>query len=480
MRPFKRPLSILLTLSTGLYLAYAAGEISCTTYIEDGNETSNCPALHSCVHGFCLHKNIFPLTTREYVGTFLLTFIAGLANAGGLGGGALLSPILLILFNYSPNKAIMIVYSIVFGGSLGNFLNVAFQRNPATGKSFIDYDLTLICMPLMIAGASVGVLLNRVFPPLLVLVGLVAVMSNTGKKVFEKAKKTYAAETNQNKQQAQPLITKETTPGKQKGDLELPVLINGRAQSHPDDSGMPMSLELNAVIQEDKELFPREKLRIIGAMLIFSVFMMILRGSKNSASPLGVEYCETGYWTIFILGLAGCYWFYRKGLQTVQKHLEIKRQYNYEADNQGFSLTTENVKKIGLLSVVTGIAAGLLGLGGGMIMSPILLQLGMEPQILAATVGFFVVQTSFVTLFQSFYVGDVTGKETLFFMSVAFLGSIGVSMILNYFIKKYKRPSIMLFALTSVILLSLVVMPAFGVYKSIDNPQQMLVSNSIC
>ena len=132
------------------------------------------------------------------------------------------------------------------------------------------------------------------------------------------------------------------------------------------------------------------------------------------------------------------------------------------------------------MSVVTGIAAGLLGLGGGMIMSPILLQLGMEPQILAATVGFFVVQTSFITLFQSFYVGDVTGKETLFFMSVAFLGSIGVSMVLNYFIKKYKRPSIMLFALTSVIFLSLVVMPAFGVYKSIDNPSQMLVSNSIC
>jgi len=371
----------------------------------------------------------------------------------------------------------MIVYSIVFGGSLGNFLNVAFQRNPTTGKSFVDYDLTLICMPLMIMGASIGVVLNRIFPPLLVLIGLVAVMANTGKKVFEKAKKTYAAETNK-QQTAQPLLT--NTTGKQKGDLELSLMGDSRPQNHGDDDIIPMSLELNAVLEEDKELFPREKLRIIGAMLVFSIFMMILRGSKNTESPLGVEYCESGYWLIFILGLVGCYGFYRKGLHAVQSRLEIKRQYGYNSDSQGFSLTTENVKKIGMLSVLTGIAAGLLGLGGGMIMSPILLQLGMEPQILAATVGFFVVQTSFVTLFQSFYVGDVTGKETLFFMTVAFLGSIGVSMILNYFIKKYKRPSIMLFALTSVIFLSLVVMPGFGVYKSIDNPAQMLVSNSIC
>jgi len=479
MRPLNKPLSLLLVLSTALYLAFAAGDIACTISTEDGQEVSDCPALHSCIHGFCRHKNIFPLTIREYVGTFLLTFIAGLANAGGLGGGALLSPILLIIFNYSPNKAIMIVYSIVFGGSLGNFLNVAFQRNPATGKSFVDYDLTLICMPLMILGANVGVVLNRIFPPLLVLVGLVAVMMNTGKKVFEKAKKTYAAETNKQQQTQQPLLNK--SPGKQKGDLELTVLGNNRSQNPEDnDDGIPMSLELNAVLEEDKELFPREKLRIIGAMLVFSVFVMILRGSKNTHSPLGVEYCETGYWLIFILGLAGCYAFYRKGLKVVQSRLEIKRQYGYDSNDSGFSLTTENVKKIGWLSVVTGIAAGLLGLGGGMIMSPILLQLGMEPQILAATVGFFVVQTSFITLFQSFYVGDVTGKETLFFMSVAFLGSIGVSMVLNYFIKKYKRPSIMLFALTSVIFLSLVVMPAFGVYKSIDNPSQMLVSNSIC
>jgi len=474
-----KPLSLLLILSLTFCLTLAEGDIPCRSDIEDG--ISDCPALHSCINDVCVHKELFPLTSIEIFGTFLLMFLAGLANAGGLGGGALLTPILLIFFNYSPNKAIMIVYSIVFGGSLGNFLNVAFQRNPTTGKSFVDYDLTLICMPIMVAGANVGVLLNRIFLPIVVLIGLIGTMIYTGKKVYAKAKKTYTDETN--KQKEQPLLeeeVKEKSKRKPEYDIELSVLDHSRGLTSSMDEGPRMSEEFLDLLDEDEELFPKKKLLIIGAMLTFNLFMLIIRGSKTSESLIGVDYCQTGYWILFILGLAGCYLFYRKGSRTVQKRLEIKKRYNFKPKEGEFSISPENMNKIASLSIVTGIAAGLLGIGGGMVMSPFLLQLGMGPQALAATVGFFVVQTSFITLFQSFYSGDVTGTETLFFMIVAFVGSMGVSMFLNYLINKYKRPSILLFALSFVVYLSLVIMPIFAVWKSIDAPAQMFVSNSLC
>lgn len=481
-----KKLNITFLLFTAFYVAFASRDIPCETHNSQGTKIIDCPDLYTCTNGYCLHKDIFPLTFREIVGSIFLMLLAGLANAGGLGGGALLSPILLLFFNYTPNKAIMIVYSIVFGGSLGNFLNVALQKNPATGKSFVDYDLSLICMPLMTLGANVGVYLNRVFPPVLVLVGLTIVIIYTGRKVYARAKVRYAEETDK-QEKALIDVDQGGRISKENKGLEMSLLsgsnrdstiINRDSSKSNRYSSMPP--ELKSILQEEKELFPKKKILMILLMLTFVVFMVILKGSKDYGSPIGLEYCETGYWFVFLLSLGGCYLFYLKGLQMVNQDLAIKRQYRFKSDGNEFSLNHEIVNRFGMLSFIAGISAGLLGLGGGMVMSPLLLQFGMGPQVLAATVGFFVVQTSFVTLFQSYYYGDVTGTETMFFLLISFVGSFGVSYGLNYMVKKYNRPSLILFALSFVLLLSFIVMPVFGIYKSIDNPEQMFVFHSLC
>ena len=481
-----KKLNIIFLLFTAFYVAFAYRDIPCETHNSEGTKIIACPDLYSCINGYCVHKDIFPLTFREVVGSILLMFLAGLANAGGLGGGALLYPILLLFFNYNPNKAIMIVYSIVVGGSLGNFLNVALHRNPATGKSFVDYDLSLICMPLMTLGANVGVLLNRVFPPVLVLAGLTLVIIYTGRKVYARAKLRYAEATD--KKERGLLDVDHGRVSKENKGLEMSLLSGSNRdstsvlnrESNKSNRYSSMPPELKAILQEEKELFPKKKILMIALMLAFVVFTMILKGSKDYGSPIGLDYCETGYWFVFLLSLGGCYLFYLKGLQMVNRDLAVKRQYRFKPDANEFSLTSEIVNRFGMLSFIAGISAGLLGLGGGMVMSPLLLQFGMGPQVLAATVGFFVVQTSFVTLFQSYYYGDVTGTETIYFLLISFVGSFGVSYALNYMVKKYNRPSLILFALSFVLLLSFIVMPVFGIYKSIDNPEQMFVFHSLC
>mmetsp|Transcript_34657 Transcript_34657/g.31271 ORF Transcript_34657/g.31271 Transcript_34657/m.31271 type:complete len:118 (+) Transcript_34657:58-411(+) len=66
----------------------------------------DCKTLYNCINNECIHKDLFPLTSREIFSTILIMVISGFANSGGLGGGALLSPILLIGFNYPAAKAI--------------------------------------------------------------------------------------------------------------------------------------------------------------------------------------------------------------------------------------------------------------------------------------------------------------------------------------------------------------------------------------
>lgn len=399
--------------------------------------------------------------------------LAGLANAGGLGGGALLTPVLLIFFQYSANKAIMLVYSIVFGGSFGNFVNVAFQRNPKTNKPYVDYNLSVICMPLMTLGAMIGILINKLLAPILMIAGLIIVMIYSGKKLYVKAKDQYAKESNE---KAQALI-EHSSPKNSLHDLEL-VDMSGRQKAQGIE--LQGNRELEAILKQEQQMFPARKVGILLALLLFIILTTLLRGSREFGSLIGLDYCNSGYWLVYLFAIVGCGAIYIKASGLVKHETQVKNQCNYQEQNNRFTMTPTVINKMIPLSLIAGVLAGLLGLGGGMVMSPALLQLGMQPQDLAATVGFFVVQTSFITLFQSVMYGDVSGTELVFFLVVAFVGSYGVSWVLKYMVEKYKRPSLILLTLCFVLLLSLVVMPVFSVYKSIDRPEEMFTFGSIC
>lgn len=59
------------------------------------------------------------------------------------------------------------------------------------------------------------------------------------------------------------------------------------------------------------------------------------------------------------------------------------------------------------MSYITGIAAGTLGIGGGMILGPFLLDLGMDPIISTALSGFTVLFTSSSTSSQFIIAGAI-------------------------------------------------------------------------
>lgn len=471
---FKHPLCTLTVLAIFFLTFSTAQDLPCEM-VEDSNSgeiSYECPSLHSCIEGYCVRKELFPLAPIEIVGSVFLMILAGLANAGGIGGGALLSPILLIFFHYSANRAIMQVYGIVFGGAVGNFMNMVTQRDPNTGKPFLNYDLAIACMPLMVLSANLGVLLNRICAPIIIIIGLVMIIIYTGSKVYARAKKQYERETDEKSSG----LLKEKSPAKDKS-YELTTLIKEEKEKNKMQN---MDPALQAVLEEEYQLLPKRKLGFLMLLLLFVLFMILLRGSKSLDSVLGVDYCGFGYWFVYFLGLAGCGYAYYKAAEMINYNNEVKRRNNYQGDKNEFRVTPEIMKRVTPSSLLAGLLAGLLGLGGGTVMGPMLIQLGVGPQALASTAGFFVVQTSLVTLFQSVMSGDVSGEELGFFLGISLIGSFGVSYLLSYMVKKYERPSLILFTLSFVLLLSLIVMPLFGIYKSFDKPEEMFTFHSLC
>ena len=50
------------------------------------------------------------MTLREIFGLITVGIAVGLANAGGIGGGPVMTPVVLGFFNYSLKKSIWITY----------------------------------------------------------------------------------------------------------------------------------------------------------------------------------------------------------------------------------------------------------------------------------------------------------------------------------------------------------------------------------
>jgi len=143
-------------------------------------------------------------------------------------------------------------------------------------------------------------------------------------------------------------------------------------------------------------------------------------------------------------------------------------------------LKDKHIGKLLLLSSLAGILAGMFGIGGGTIMSPTLLGLGFKAQALSATSGFFVLQTSFMSLITAIIYGEVPMNVMAFFFGVSCLGAFGVSYIINKLVKRYQRPSIILFSLIFVYCLSFFATPIYEFMTNIGQLGNRLVFNDIC
>lgn len=69
----------------------------------------------------CHHKPIFPQYAKELVGAGILTFGLALCNAGGVGGGTVLTPILILLGNFRQTEAVALANFVILLGAILRF-----------------------------------------------------------------------------------------------------------------------------------------------------------------------------------------------------------------------------------------------------------------------------------------------------------------------------------------------------------------------
>ena len=93
-----------------------------------------------------------------------ITIGSALSNAGGIGGGGLLIPILILILNFGTHEAIPISKLMIFTGALTAFIMGLKNKHPYRDATALDYNIAGILIPMILFGTIVGVTLNKILP----------------------------------------------------------------------------------------------------------------------------------------------------------------------------------------------------------------------------------------------------------------------------------------------------------------------------
>ena len=125
---------------------------------------------------------------KDFGGLLLICTIVALANIGGIGGGALLIPIYVLIFDFTIGGAIPLSKAAIVSGAFTNFICSYDNRLKNNINIFmIDYKLVSFIVPLILGGTMVGVMCMKMFPALLIFAFLTVYLFLTIHKIFKKA-----------------------------------------------------------------------------------------------------------------------------------------------------------------------------------------------------------------------------------------------------------------------------------------------------
>ncbi|KAF8117703.1 hypothetical protein N665_0008s0057 [Sinapis alba] len=387
------------------------------------------------------------LTTSTLIAAILSFIAASISSAGGIGGGGLYVPIMTIVAGLDLKTASSFSAFMVTGGSIANVGSNLFVRNPkAGGKTMIDFDLALLLEPCMLLGVSVGVICNLVFPNWLITSLFAVFLAWSTVKTFGNGVYYWRLETEMVK------IRESRRVGEDDEDED---------ESEIESVKLPL---LGGY--ERRKRFPWMKLGVLVIIWLSYFAVYLLRGNKYGEGIISIEPCGITYWllsstqiplTLFFT-LWICFSDNVQGNQCSDHQVSVKDVEDLRSNDGGRA----NKCMFPVMALLAGILGGVFGIGGGMLISPLLLQVGIAPEVTAATCSFMVLFSSTMSAIQYLLLGmEHTGTASLFAI-VCFVASLVGLMVVQKVITQYGRASIIVFSVGIVMALSIVLMTSYG------------------
>ncbi|CAM0909170.1 unnamed protein product [Alopecurus aequalis] len=297
------------------------------------------------------YQHVWPpmeLGWKIILGSFIGFIGAAFGSIGGVGGGGIFVPMLTLIIGFDPKSSAATSKCMIMGAAVSTVYCNLKLKHPTLDMPVIDYDLALLIQPMLMLGVSIGVICNVIFPDWLVTVLLIILFIVTSTKAFLKGVETWRKET---------MIKAEAAKQSE--------------QTSEEQDYMPLSASQTETLSDhDRNETPSDEM--------VSIWKNVYWKENYVAT------CSLWYWLLNLLQIpvsVGVTMYEAVGLVQGKRIISSKR-------NDQSSLKAHQLLVYCFLGVTAGVVAGLLGVGGGSIMGPLFLELGVPPQVASATATF--------------------------------------------------------------------------------------------
>ncbi|PHT49651.1 hypothetical protein CQW23_09398 [Capsicum baccatum] len=316
---------------------------------------------------------------------------ASISSAGGIGGGGLYVPILIIVAGVDLKTASSFSAFMVTGGSIANVVCSMFLPSPKNGgKILVDFDIALLSQPSILLGVSIGVICNVVFPEWLITILFAIFLAWCTFKTFKSGIYYWKIESEE---------------------------VERRKGNYEEIEGPLLKKEEKGIIG-----IPWMKMGVLVMIWLSFFFLYLLRGNR-----------------------------YGQGII----HLE---EIASEIKNNGGS----RMLIFPLMAFLAGILGGVFGIGGGMLISPLLIQVGITPEVTAATCSFMVFFSSTMSAVQYILLGMDHVNTAIIFAIICLIASLIGLVVVQRAIEHHGRASLIVFSVGIVMALSTILITSFG------------------
>lgn len=367
---------------------------------------------------------------------------AALGSVGGVGGGGIFVPMLTLIIGFDPKSSTAISKCMIMGAAGSTVYYNMRLRHPTLDMPLIDYDLALLFQPMLMLGISIGVFLNVVFADWMVTVLLIILFIGTSTKALFKGIDTWKKETMMKKEAAR-VLEAELKPDEDGTTQEYKALPSGPA-SMPDEE-VPILQNIYW-----KELF---------LLLYVWIGFLIVQLIKEF-----VPTCSIMYWILNSLQIpiaasvtlfeATCLY---KGTRVIA--------------SKGKEITNWKIYQLILYcscGIIAGMVGGLLGLGGGFILGPLFLELGIPPQVASATSTFSMVFSSSMSVVQYYLLNRFPVPYASYLVLVATIAAFTGQHVVRKVIAVLGRASIIIFILAMTIFVSAISLGGVGIVDMVE------------
>ena len=238
---------------------------------------------------------------------------------------------------------------------------------------------------------------------------------------------------------------------------------SGKGRGGLDTDGWQGAAVAARRLSDSERMAPCGLLAVLVLSWGYVLGMALLRGGHGAAPLFFAVPCGGWlYWMLIalsILGMVSVTCMVGCHLSSLQRR---KAEAGLKALEGDIAWERGALMRLPAFCMIAGVAAGLLGIGGGMMTGPLMLELGINPVVSSATSAFMVLFTSSATTAQFLLAGMLRLDLGLWYGAVGALGTLVGQGIASYFIRKYARESIIVLALGGVIGVSSVAMGLAG------------------